>query len=765
MPTQTAAVEVNAFVKGIVTEASPLTFPDNASINEVNLVLNKDGSRRRRLGIDYEPNHVIIDSGEAPSSNIGVGSFTWKSPGGFPQNEFIVIQIGRKVRIYDSAVHPITANSKAVFTVGTDPSITMSMTSVDGLLLIAAGDGSIYVLDWDGSSVTMSSGRLLIRDLFGVTDIVDGVDLLSGSGLDTRPSTRTNAHIYNLRNQTYAYPRYYSGDNFLSDPIKAVFNQFGTYQSNSDNLITYLYADPNNSNDRNVKRYFGDDAYRNPLGTGRAPVGYFVIDALNRGASRIQEAEKLYNKFPQLDYPITSLPSDRTPGGATVLSTFAGRVFYSGFSSKVIDGDDASPRMTSYVLFSKLVQNPADVYKCYQDGDPTSSEIPELVDTDGGFLRLDGAYNIQRMVNVGDSLMVIAENGVWKISGGSGYGFNATNYMTSKVTEHGAISPRSVVIIDNTFMFWSDDGIYHVSQNQYGDWTGQNLTNTTIQSLYDEIPYNAKVRCQGLYDSYTRQVRWLYNNYLNAPGSAKELILDVNLSAFYPTSFGTISSGFPRPISMVRVPPFTVEPQSIQVIDGDGNSVVSNSGNSVTIVSDVVESSLSEIYYITASGISGGTMRFTLAYYQDGGWRDWVSANGTGVDAPAFLLTGWSGMGDFQRYKQVPYITVYSIKTETGFDEEFTPKGASSIIVQSQWSWTNLESSGKWGTPFQAYRHKRFWAPTTSTSGFDDGDHVVTTKSKLRGRGRVLSLKFSTEPGKDFYLLGWSMIVNVNGGV
>ncbi len=43
-----------SFIKGLVTEASPLTFPENASIDEQNFVLNRDGSRSRRLGIDYE---------------------------------------------------------------------------------------------------------------------------------------------------------------------------------------------------------------------------------------------------------------------------------------------------------------------------------------------------------------------------------------------------------------------------------------------------------------------------------------------------------------------------------------------------------------------------------------------------------------------------------------------------------------------------------------------------------------------------------------
>jgi hypothetical protein len=765
MARQTAVVEINAFVKGIITEASPLTFPDNASLDEVNLVLNKDGSRNRRLGMNYENSYVAVNSAQVPSDSLGVNSFSWKSPGGYTEEEFIVIQVGTQVRVFDASELPLSGSGLATFNIGNSPTVKMSMATVDGLLFIAIGDGNIYTLDYNGTSITQTSGRLLIRDLFGVADTISGTNLLEGSGIATRPVTTSNAHTYNLRNQTFAYPRLVNGDEDLRDPITIFRNLYGVYQANSDNLASYLYADPNDSGDRVTKRYFAIDNYNNPLGTNRAPVGYFIIDAMNRGASRVAEYQKLMSENPTLTTNITTLPVDRTPGGAAVVEGFAGRVWYSGFSSQVIGGDSESPRMTSYVLFSRLVQSPPDALKCYQEGDPTSGEVPDLVDTDGGFIRLDGAYNIQKMVNVGDSIMVIAENGVWKITGGSGYGFNATNYLTSKITEHGCVSPGSVVIIDNTFMFWSEDGIYHINQNQYGDWVGSNLTNTTIQTLYDDIPFIAKSKCEGLYDSYQRQIRWLYNNYLGTTEPAKELILDANLSAFYPSSISPISGVYPRPLSLVRVPPFQVTSTNLGIITGNGDNVQTGTGDEVVVSQQVLSSSFSEIYYLTASGITGGTVRYTFSLYKDPSFSDWTSYNGVGVDAAAYLLTGWSGMGGFQRMKQVPYLTVYSVKTETGFNAEFTPLNPSSILVQSQWNWTNLASSGKWSPEFQVYRHNRFWAPTDSSSGFDDGDYVVTTKNKLRGRGRVLSLKFRTEPGKDFHLLGWSFVTNVNGMV
>lgn len=765
MARQTAAQEVNAFVKGIITEASPLTFPENASIDEENIVLNKDGSRRRRLGLDYEPNYRDIYTSVVPTPDTAYGSFTWKSPGGYTDREFLVVQIGNTIHIFDNSLLPVSANRINTYSIGTDTRQVMSIDSIDGVLVIASGQASITSMDFDGTNLIRSSGRLKIRDLFGVTDIIGSNDLLDGTNVAFRPSTITSAHAYNLRNQTFAIPRYVNNAESLSDPIGEFKDTSGgsKYPSNADNVVTYLYADANDGDDRNTKRYFAKDNYNNPLGTNRAPVGYFIIDALERGTSRLNEISKLESQYPQLVKYINTLPQDITPGGASALCGFAGRMWFAGFSSKLTGGDSESPRMTSYVLFSKLVNTVPDIFKCYQEGDPTSAEIPDLVDTDGGFLRLDGAYNIQRMVNVGDSIMVIAENGVWKITGGSGYGFNATNYLTTKITEHGCTSKGSVVVVDNTFMYWSDDGIYHVSPNQYGDWIANNLTTNTIQTLFDSITYSNKVRCQGIYDSYQRQVRWLYNQEIGSNSEPEELVLDVSLSAFYRSRIGTLSP-YIKPLSMAKIPPFQTGTSDNQVIDGTGNLVTSSVGDLVITTETGRTNSTAEVVYLTSTALFSGGLAFTFSYYRDLDFRDWFSADGVGIDASGFMLTGWTGFGDFQRQKQIPYLTIYSIKTEIGFDSEWNPVNPSSIIVQSQWNWTNLVTSGKWSSEFQAYRHPRVWMPDTPNR-FNDGDLVVKTKNKLRGRGNVVSLLFKTEPYKDFHLLGWSYIVNVNGNV
>lgn len=769
MARQQAVAEVNAFVKGLITEASPLTFPDNASIDLQNVILNRDGSLSRRLGMDFENNYSEINSGQLLGGEFAVGSFVWKNPGGYSGIEFSVIQTGPTLFFLDNSMFPISRNIIYTFTLPSSQQTKASFTAVDGILIVTEGSGTIYGFDYNGEAIVPNSGRLLIRDLFGVEDVSGGVDLLEGMGIQNRPSAVTDAHVYNLRNQTFAYPRYIKvgdiGGEFLSDPVGRFYTRYGVLQSNSDNLVTFLYSDSANTEDRLTKRYFASDNFNNPLGTNRAPLGYFIIDALNRGASRLSKVQDLYAKNPSLSFPITSLPLDSTPTGATVVASYGGRVFYAGFSSQVNGGDSESPRLGSYVLFSRLVQKTSDIYKCYQEGDPTSSEIPDLVDTDGGFIRIDGAYNIQYMVNVGEALMIVAENGVWKVTGGSGYGFKATDYLTTKITEHGSISANSVVIVDNTFMYWADDGIYHVVRNQFGEWDATNLTSTTIQNYFDSIPYTAKKNCQAMYDTYQRRVRWLYYNTVDSNENATELVLDVNLSAFYPSKIGSVSGGFPRPLSMIKVPPFETSSGTSNVVDSSANTVVDSLSNIVTTEVELVNSSVSEIYYVIATRILDGTIRFTLGYYKDSEWTDWKSYNGVGVDAPAYVVTGWTGMGDFQRQKQVPYITVYSKKTETGFDSDFNPINSSSVIVQGQWAWTNSAEAGKWTQKFQAYRHKRLWMPSSVTEGYDDGEYVVTTKNKLRGKGRVLSLKFNTEAKRDFQLIGWSLFAAINGNV
>jgi len=103
MPAAKGSKTYFTFVKGIVTEASPLIFPENASIDEDNFVLNRDGSRQRRLGVDYEDDYVLKDSGStyANLDTAAYGVTKWNNVNNDPTLQFGVIQIGTELWFVD----------------------------------------------------------------------------------------------------------------------------------------------------------------------------------------------------------------------------------------------------------------------------------------------------------------------------------------------------------------------------------------------------------------------------------------------------------------------------------------------------------------------------------------------------------------------------------------------------------------------------------------------------------------------------------------
>ena len=62
MAQKQAPVEVNSFNVGLVTDANPLNAPQNSALDCDNIVFNRNGLSARRLGMDYETNHAIINN-------------------------------------------------------------------------------------------------------------------------------------------------------------------------------------------------------------------------------------------------------------------------------------------------------------------------------------------------------------------------------------------------------------------------------------------------------------------------------------------------------------------------------------------------------------------------------------------------------------------------------------------------------------------------------------------------------------------------------
>ncbi len=80
----------------------------------------------------------------------------------------------------------------------------------------------------------------------------------------------------------------------------------------------------------------------------------------------------------------------------------------------------------------------------------------------------------------------------------------------------------------------------------------------------------------------------------------------------------------------------------------------------------------------------------------------------------------------------------------------------SSLLLQTRWDWANATISKKFSQEVQVYRNTR---PNPNTI---DGFPIIVTKNKIRGKGRAIQLRFTSQPGKDAEIVGWGIWINKN---
>lgn len=731
----------NTFIKGLVTEASPLTFPENASLDEQNFVLNRDGSRSRRLGIDYEELYALTATGFTTEQlQTGKQSFhKWESPGGDTTVSIGVIRILNKLWFVDLlTANPSSnlLNSGSSITLADLSTAEIETTVINNKMVIVSDDlPKPIVLSYNKTTeaVTQASLTITVRDIWGVDD-----------GLDEsiRPSSLSQTHKYNLRNQGW-------NESIVTvsgaDAIAYTKTELGVYPSNAD---VWTLGKNSNPSSADYEKYDPDTLERNSTSQFQVAKGSYIIDAFNRGTDRVGLSDT------------TGLPTDQEQGSITTVASYAQRLFYSGVTSSVTGGDARSPNYSGYVFFTKVITSDDDLGKCHQESDPTDPGINDLIDSDGGSIQIPEATRIVKIVSSQASLLVFAENGVWEIYGDTG-GFIATSFQASKVSTNGVLNPNSIVNVNGTFVYWSKAGIYMLTPDvAAGRFKAESISLTSIQSLFLEIPDVGKNHCKGFYDEKENRVRWLYNdsdtyaenNFVNKYN--KELVLDLTIQAWYKNTISELASDSPYVADFIEVPGYAVTESDIGVEVG-ADSVIVTSGDPVVVTSAFQTNRSAVFSFLTIVGTS-----FTVSKYNSTRFVDWYTKDTTGINYSSYLVTGYELFGDLMRQKYVPYIFFYFKKTENGYTDTgsgLVLNNQSSCKVQAQWNWANSINSGKWGTEWQAYRLTRFYTPSGVDDPFDNGDAVIVTKNKLRGSGKTISLKISSEEGKDMQILGWAM--------
>ena len=417
------------------------------------------------------------------------------------------------------------------------------------------------------------------------------------------------------------------------------------------------------------------------------------------------------------------------------------------------------------MYYSQLLDNKRKAGFCYQEADPTSEEISDLIDTDGGVVPIPEMKRGVKLVAMGNGVLVFSPNGVWSIQGTSN-GFTASDISVSVLSKIGVDSPESVVEADGQIFWWSKVGIQAFSQKSgafgpiEGAFDKTNISEETIQTFFnEEVPANSKPFVKGIFDPSTNTIHWLFKteavahkNYYN-----KVLNFDLTLQAFYPWSFngtGVYISG------VFLAPSLSVASSSVDVVD-NGVAVVAG-------VNQVVANLFVEEYRPTflkfVCAVSNNSI--TFGQISNGDFVDWERFNGVGYTYSSYIESGYELLGDAMRKKQAPYVYTYLRRTETEFvpsNGDYTLDRPSSCKMQVKWDWSNSQISNKWSPKYEIYRHTRFPTFLEEDLTFDSGYPIVVTRHRVRGSGRAVQFRFEgDERGKDFDLLGWAVAFTGN---
>lgn len=705
----------NSFIKGLITEAGELTFPENASVDEINCELYRDGSRRRRKGIVLEDNNSYSSFSVAETTVVTSGD--WDNVGNDASKSYLVTQVGARLYFYNKGEFPYSAQELT-------ESVDLTPYEVAGSLGIASNDCQFTSILGTLVVVNKAMEPILITENSGVFSVEQLDCYIRDFEWKSDKSTLTSAVVTADKNRRYDT----ANSGWTGEKGSAALTDYISGEGTYPPLTHPWYSGKNSDGDfdRNEwKRVYS--------GSSLIGNGHFILDLFYRDRSGVSG--------------IAGFDVELETSRFTTTMAFAGRVFFAGLSSSKNSGK---------VFYSQVLQDRFDMGYFYQQNDPTAEIVSDLLETDGGYISIPDARNIKKLYAFRNSLFVFAENGVWQVKGVDDV-FSPTAYSISKITELGIGSPGSFTSAEGAPFWWSRHGIHTMSFDEFGAASEQNLSISTIQTFWNRLDSNARETVKASYDRVNKKILWLYkdNNEQVVNKYNNVLILDVTLQAFYPWRFEdpdlldnyVTGFSFYSGLGAAEV--------TLNVITNEGNTVVVGSDTVVVdLITPLSNSSISTVFLVRDTSRN----KLTMAIVRGTGFLDWNSTNYV-----SFAITGYDFTDSLVVKKTAPYIVFYLRETETGWtingDTSISPIGESSMYVTCYWDFKKLPSS----IPQQAYKRQQpIIADESNLNSFGSPASVITSRLKVRGRGRSLSLKFESEEGKDFIYLGHGLITDAS---
>lgn len=743
----------NNFTQGLKTENTGLNFPENACTATDNCIFNFNGEVERRRGINYEENFGIHNIAR---NDCAINTYDWTNAVGDGTISFVVKQVGSKIYFYRKSSATVLSPLSTTL-IGSVVDIT-DFLATDFLFIdtdlecqFTEGDGKLFIFHPNADPIycTYSGGiihpnriTIKIRDFKGVDENVED---------NVRPTTLTVKHSYNLANQGWnkswqatsitsndisvgdktfvtqsglnmvvgdrlyiqktddatksmaGIVTSYSGTS-LGISIKSIvgtgssittweiapsppfiwkwYKQMGNYPSNAD--ITFLFRDT--------------DGLFNPVTTASsvsessapAPKGHYLLEAFNQNRETVSGLVGI----------------DVVNSGGLRPSTgtwFAGRLWYSGVKATGYNEN---------IYFSQIVDGENKLGRCYQANDPTSEDNFEELPNDGGLIVIHGAGIIHKLFPIVNGLVIFAEKGNWFITGSSGIGFTANDYVITKISSISTISGTSFVDVLGYPVWCNEEGIWGLSTNQ-GSLQVKSLTHDSIASFYQSIPLICRKYIRGAYDPLSQIVKWIfrdieYSNVTDRYSFNRVLSYNFITNAFYPWSLSSLSFPVVNGINFVL---------------GYGDSTTPQSS----------------FKFLTSRVIGPDLYHFTFSDESDEDYVDWAASSS--VDYDSYFVTGYKLKGQGQRKFQPNYVHIFS-----------NNEVPTSYQIQGIWDYATSEVSGRYSST-QVININKY--------NYDKAFRRI----KIRGHGKVLQFKVSSVTGKPFGIQGWSVYETINAGV
>ncbi len=718
MPRSVGNTVENSFIQGLITEATGLNFPEQACADTQNCIFDQRGIVSRRRGFDYEADATTSNQ---TRSNSVIVEYVWNSVAGTGTINFVVVQIGSLLHFYNIGTSSSLSSGKKSFTVDLESRKAAGAPPVsDQPCSFAAGKGVLFVshpyidpfyvtYSPDTDTISNTVINVQIRDTDGISDEL--------SLFDTRPTTLTKEHKYNLYNQGW-YVTVRLGSGFSSpdsigqgNPLDRWDSQRSDFPSNAD--IWWLYKD---TLDNFNTSYIG----QNDPGNTPAPRGHYILKAFFQDRSAISGVAGI---------PVVSAGFQRPQA----IGFYAGRVWYAGVNAAGYN---------TKIYYTQVLDTLQKIGYCYQQNDPTSEAQNDLLATDGGVLDILEVGNIIKLFPTQNALIIFANNGIWSIAGNEGTGFTGTDFSVKKISATPTLSALSFVDALGVPIWWNLDGIYTLSINGTGQFGVQSLTDESIKTFYESIPQNNKRWAKGTFNPLTKIIQWLYNNTLqtdteNNINYNSVLNLNTLTGAFYPW----VVSGLPTlSINGIICTVGTGTVQEEDNVTDNALVLVTNSGGAAvtSLVSTSIEST-AVFKYLTSKRTTGTTYQITWSEVFDTAYGDWRTPNaGIPLNYDSYAITGYKIHGqaivDFQ-----PNTIVFYMNTVND----------SACRLQTIWDYSNSFNSNLESTWKQMYREKPF-------------RDVQIFQDRLMGMGKAFQFKIFSEPFKPFEVIGWALWESVN---